>query len=94
MRAETLSKQTIHTVLAVVLILSIITWLISKVSLAGNSHAEAMGHTIMFLAYAKASLVIWHYMEIRWAPFWLKAACAAWVAISFLLVTGLSTFLA
>lgn len=93
MRAETLSKQTIHAVLAVVLILGIITWMISNVSLAGGSGAEAMGHTIMFLAYAKASLVIWHYMEIRWAPVWLRAACAAWVVISLLLVTGISAFL-
>ena len=76
MRAETLSKKTIHAVLAVVLVLSIITWMISSVSLAGGGGADAMRHTIMALAYAKASLVIWHYMEIRWAPVWLKAACA------------------
>lgn len=94
MRAETLSKQTIHAVLAVVLILSIITWMISNVSLAGGGGTEAMRHTIMLLAYAKASLVIWHYMEIRWAPVWLKAACAAWVVISLLLVTGIPAFLA
>ena len=90
MHANVLSKQTIHVILAVVLILSIITWMISNVSLAGGGGTEVMRHTIMLLAYAKASLIIWHYMEIRWAPVWLKAVCVAWVVISLLLITGIS----
>lgn len=79
--------------MAIVLILSISTWLFARAGITDGIDANTLNYTIMFLAYAKGSLIIYHYMEIRWAPVWLKAACASWVTISFLSVVGISAYL-
>ena len=34
---------------------------------------------VLLIAAVKAYLVIWHFMEVRRAPIWLKATTSGWV---------------
>jgi hypothetical protein len=43
---------------------------------------------VLLIAAAKAFLVIWHFMEVRRAPVWLKATTGGWVLGLFALLLG------
>ncbi|ORA38833.1 cytochrome C oxidase subunit IV family protein [Mycobacterium aquaticum] len=45
--------------------------------------------TVLLIAAVKAQLVIWHFMEVRHAPTWLKATTNGWLATLFVLLLGL-----
>ncbi len=41
---------------------------------------------VLLIAAVKAFLVIWHFMEVRRAPVWLKATTSGWVLALFALL--------
>jgi hypothetical protein len=43
---------------------------------------------VLLIAAVKAFLVIWHFMEVRRAPSWLKATTGGWVLALFGLLLG------
>ncbi|MGA9489952.1 MAG: cytochrome C oxidase subunit IV family protein [Mycobacterium sp.] len=43
---------------------------------------------VLLIAAVKAQLVIWHFMEVRRAPVWLKATTSGWVLVLFALLFG------
>jgi hypothetical protein len=43
---------------------------------------------VLLIAAVKAFLVIWHFMEVRRAPVWLKATTFGWVLALFALLLG------
>jgi Prokaryotic Cytochrome C oxidase subunit IV len=43
---------------------------------------------VLLIAAVKAQLVIWHFMEVRLAPVWLKATTSGWVFGLFALLLG------
>jgi len=43
---------------------------------------------VLLIAAVKAYLVIWHFMEVRRAPVWLKATTSGWVLALFALLLG------
>jgi hypothetical protein len=43
---------------------------------------------VLVIAAVKAFLVIWHFMEVRRAPVWLKATTSGWVLALFALLLG------
>jgi hypothetical protein len=43
---------------------------------------------VLVIAAVKAFLVIWHFMEVRRAPVWLKAITGGWVLALFALLLG------
>lgn len=93
MSTKTLSDKTINSVMAVVLALGLATWFLGRAGITDGVDASGLFYLMVLLAYAKASVIIWYYVEIRWAPLWLKAACAIWVSLSFLTVVGTTAFL-
>jgi cytochrome c oxidase subunit IV len=56
----------------------------------GASHQINMTVTsvVLLIAAVKAFLVIWHFMEVRRAPVWLKATTGGWVLGLFALLFG------
>lgn len=44
---------------------------------------------VLVIAAVKAHLVIWHFMEVRHAPRWLKASTGSWTFALFALLLGL-----
>ncbi len=43
---------------------------------------------MLLIAAVKAYLVIWHFMEVRRAPVWLKVTTGGWVLALFALLLG------
>jgi hypothetical protein len=43
---------------------------------------------VLVIAAVKAFLVIWHFMEVRRAPVWLKAITSGWVLALFAALLG------
>jgi energy-converting hydrogenase Eha subunit C len=43
---------------------------------------------VLLIAAVKTQLVIWHFMEVRRAPVWLKATTSGWVLGLFALLLG------
>ena len=43
---------------------------------------------VLLIAAVKALLVMWHFMEVRRAPVWLKATASGWVLALFALLLG------
>jgi hypothetical protein len=43
---------------------------------------------VLVIAAVKAFLVIWHFMEVRRAPVWLKATTSGWVLALFAALLG------
>jgi hypothetical protein len=43
---------------------------------------------VLLIAAFKAQLVIWHFMEVRHAPGWLKVTTSGWVVGLFALLLG------
>jgi hypothetical protein len=43
---------------------------------------------VLLIAAFKAQLVVWHFMEVRHAPVWLKATTGGWVLGLFALLLG------
>jgi hypothetical protein len=56
----------------------------------GASHQINAGVTtvVLLIAAVKAHVVIWHFMEVRHAPIWLKATTSGWVLALFALLLG------
>ncbi len=41
---------------------------------------------VLVIAFIKAQLVIWHFMEVKRSPAWLKKTCWAWLIVTALLI--------
>ena len=72
-------------------LLTTVTIVSSLVALDGGaSHQINMTVTtvVLLIAAVKAFLVIWHFMEVRRAPVWLKLTTSGWVLALFALLLG------
>jgi Prokaryotic Cytochrome C oxidase subunit IV len=60
------------------------TWLLSK----NSGTPEVATVAILLVAAVKVRLVIWHFMEVRWAPLALRFICDGWLlAVTALILT-------
>lgn len=57
---------------------------------AGDVHQVSATVTVVVLGVAavKTQLVIWHFMEVRHAPLWLKLTTHGWLIVLFGLLLG------
>jgi hypothetical protein len=73
-------------------LLTTVTVAASWVALDGGASHQintAVTTVVLLIAAVKAHLVIWHFMEVRRAPIWLKATTSGWVLGLFALLLGL-----
>jgi hypothetical protein len=63
-------------------------WLVARDGGASHQINTTVTLVVLLIAAVKAQLVIWHFMEVRRAPGWLKATTSAWVAGLFALLLG------
>ncbi len=72
-------------------VLTTVTVVSSLISLDGGA-AHRINTTVttvvLLIAAVKAYLVIWHFMEVRRAPAWLKFTAVGWVLGLFALLLG------
>jgi caa(3)-type oxidase subunit IV len=69
--------------------ITVASWLTARDG--GASHQLNAGVTVVVLSIAavKAQLVIWHFMEVRNAPIWLRVTTTSWVIVLFALLLGI-----
>jgi Prokaryotic Cytochrome C oxidase subunit IV len=72
-------------------LLTTITIVSSLIALDGGAAHQintTVTTVVLLIAAVKAQLVIWHFMEVRRAPVWLKATTSGWVLGLFALLLG------
>jgi hypothetical protein len=63
-------------------------WLTARDGGASHQINTTVTLVVLLIAAIKAQLVIWHLMEVRRAPVWLKATTSGWVLMLFALLLG------
>jgi hypothetical protein len=65
---------------------TVVSWLTARD--AGSAHQLNVSVTlvVLLIAAVKTHLVIWHFMEVRHAPRWLKATTSGWLVVLFALL--------
>ena len=58
-----------------------VSWLVSRDGGAAHQLNSTVTTVVLLIAAVKAQLVIWHFMEVRRAPLWLKAVTGGWVIV-------------
>jgi Prokaryotic Cytochrome C oxidase subunit IV len=72
-------------------LLTTITIVSSLITLDGGAAHQintTVTTAVLLIAAVKTQLVIWHFMEVRRAPVWLKATTSGWVLGLFALLLG------
>jgi Prokaryotic Cytochrome C oxidase subunit IV len=72
-------------------LLTTITIVSSLIALDGGAAHQintTVTTVVLLIAATKTQLVIWHFMEVRRAPVWLKATTSGWVLGLFALLLG------
>jgi len=73
---------------ALVTTVTLASWLVARDGGASHQINTTVTLVVLLIAAVKAQLVIWHFMEVRRAPLWLKATTSAWVVGLFALLLG------
>ena len=60
---------------------TVVSWLVSRDGGAAHQLNATVTTVVLLIAGVKAHLVIWHFMEVRRAPLWLKAVTGGWVIV-------------
>ena len=73
---------------ALLVTVTVVSWLTARDG--GSAHVVNASVTVVVLLIAavKTLLVIWHFMEVRRAPRWLKVATGGWAIALFALLLG------
>ena len=72
---------------AVLTAVTLASWLTARDG--GAHHVDAtVTVVVLLIAAIKTQLVIWHFMEVRHAPRWLKLFTIGWVIVLFGLLLG------
>jgi cytochrome c oxidase subunit 4 len=72
-------------------LLTTVTIVSSLVTLDGGASHQintTVTTVVLLIAAVKVFLVIWHFMEVRHAPVWLKLTTSGWVLALFALLLG------
>lgn len=62
---------------------TVVSWLVSRDGGAAHQINTTVTTVVFVIAAVKAQLVIWHFMEVRRAPLWLRATTSGWVIALF-----------
>lgn len=81
-------RSPLTVVWALLTLVTVVSWLTARDG--GSAHVVNATVTVVVLLIAavKAHLVIWHFMEVRYAPRWLRVTTSAWLIGLFALLLG------
>lgn len=74
-----LIRNPLTLVWALLTAVTVVSWLVSRDGGAAHQLNSTVTTVVLLIAAVKAQLVIWHFMEVRRAPVWLKAVTSGWV---------------
>lgn len=81
-------RSRVTIVWALLVTVTVLSWVTARDGGAAHVVDATVTVTVLLLAAVKTSLVIWHFMEVRHAPCWLKATTGSWVVVLFALLLG------
>lgn len=73
---------------AVLTAITIVSWLTARDGGAEHVVNATVTVVVVLIAAVKTQLVIWHFMEVRHAPSWLKLTTGGWLIGLFALLLG------
>jgi cytochrome c oxidase subunit IV len=73
---------------AVLTMITVVSWLTARDGGAAHVVNATVTVVVLLIAAVKTHLVIWHFMEVRRAPPWLKITTGSWVIGLFALLLG------
>jgi cytochrome c oxidase subunit 4 len=73
---------------AVLTVVTIVSWLTARDVGAAHIVSATVTVVVLLIAAVKTHLVLWHFMEVRRAPRWLKVTTVSWAVALFALLLG------
>ncbi|MGE2728162.1 cytochrome C oxidase subunit IV family protein [Mycolicibacterium vaccae] len=73
---------------AVLTAVTVASWLTARDTAAVHHVDTTVTLVVLLIAAVKTQLVIWHFMEVRHAPRWLKVTTNGWLVGLFSLLLG------
>lgn len=83
-----LTKNTLIWVWAFLVVITIASWWLGRGADAPFQLDGFITAGVLLIAAIKARLVIRYFMEVRYAPAWLKWTCDGWLVSVFLMLFG------
>jgi cytochrome c oxidase subunit 4 len=77
-------RSTLSQVWAFLCVITILSWWLGTRG-DGNGY-RIMSIGVLLIALIKTRFVIWHFMEVRFAPSWLRRTCDAWLMFVFAMI--------
>lgn len=74
-----LIRNRLMIVWALLTAVTVVSWLVSRDGGAAHQINSTVTTVVLLIAAVKAQLVIWHFMEVRRAPLWLRTVTSGWV---------------
>jgi hypothetical protein len=65
---------------------TVVSWLTTRDGGAAHLVNATVTVVVLGIAAVKTQLVIWHFMEVRRAPAWLRATTGGWLVVLFTLL--------
>ncbi|WP_306372228.1 cytochrome C oxidase subunit IV family protein [Mycolicibacterium cosmeticum] len=81
-------RNPLTTVWAVLTAVTLASWLTARDGGAAHRLNAPITVIVLTMAMVKAFLVIWHFMEVRHAPTWLRATMVGWLVGLFASLLG------
>ena len=81
-------RNPLTVVWAVLTVVTVVSWLTARDGGAAHVVNATVTVVVLLIAAVKSQLVIWHFMEVRNAPRWVKVTTACWVVGLFALLLG------
>lgn len=84
-----LMRHSLLLVWAILVAVTLASWWISRSTATPFQLDHLITFSVLAISAIKARLVIWHFMEVRHAPSWLKWTCDGWLACVLLMLLGI-----
>lgn len=81
-------RSPLTVVWAVLTAVTVVSWLTARGGGAAHHLNATVTVVVLLIAAVKTQLVIWHFMEVKDAPTWLKATTSGWLVALFALLLG------
>lgn len=63
-------------------------WAAASSSSGGSQISVAVTASVLLMSFVKVRLVLMHFMEVRFAPPWLRWSCDGWLILVIAMVFG------
>ena len=68
---------------------TVASWLTARDAGAAHLVNATVTVVVLVIAAVKTQLVIWHFMEVRRSPTWLRLTTGSWLVVVFALLLGI-----